>query len=187
MRTEYDIVPDSTSLSPYKRIERLNICTYLFQLNVPYANAAHILHSLYHTVNKYNDPHGRWPHSQSLQFRRNAPKCCFKNLPSRCSLLYWHCSYALNISALHALTGRSSTTRTHSGHANPGSRVRAKSFRTFSNPLLRPFHSFAASWCNTTNAMGRSPHLGCGRATTATSCTEGCSDSSRFRLEMHRV
>ena len=52
--------------------------------------------------------------------------------------------------------------------------------------LLPPaLHCFLAPGRRITNAMGRSPHLGCVRAMTETSCMAGCvaSSCSMARLE----
>ena len=78
------------------------------------------------------------------------------------------------------LTGSSGTTATHSGHAKPGSRFRACALRSFSNSACRPFHLSAFCGCRMTNAMARSPHFGCARATTDASRTSGCVASSVY-------
>jgi hypothetical protein len=78
----------------------------------------------------------------------------------------------------HEVFGSSGTTSTHSGHANPGKRFFACSFKSVSNSARFPFHLSALCGCNITNAIARSPHLGCERATTATSSTSGWVESS---------
>jgi hypothetical protein len=74
--------------------------------------------------------------------------------------------------------GSSSTSFTHSGHANPGSRFRAWAFSCVSNSAARPPHFSFEEGSSITNAIARSPQRGCARATTDTSSTSGCVVSS---------
>ena len=95
-------------------------------------------------------------------------------------------TFGVTLTLDEILTGSSGTTETHSGQANPGRRFRACSLRSFSNSAWRPAHLSAFCGWRMTNAIGRSPHFGCERATTDTSRTSGCVASSIDALGYER-
>lgn len=70
------------------------------------------------------------------------------------------CECCIQVLTTTKLTGNSGTTSIHSGQANPGSRVRAYSFRSLLNSWCRPTHLSAYCGFRITKAIGRSPHLG---------------------------